>query len=94
MVRRTTLSRRSVRASVAAALAGGFMLGFLGSCDDRFVAFTRFVDPCVTIFANCSQGSFEVNAAGVGDFCVDPGCTVPGACGGAQPLGTITDVCP
>lgn len=94
MVRRTTLSRRSVRASVAAALAGGFMLGFLGSCDDRFVAFTRFVDPCRTILANCLPGSFEVNAAEIGDFCVDPTCTVPGGCGLGQALGTITDVCP
>ena len=94
MVRRTTLSRRSVRASVAAALAGGFMLGFLGSCDDRFVAFTTFFDPCGTILANCLPGSFEVNAAGVGAFCVDPTCTVPGTCGPGQALGTITDICP
>ncbi len=77
-------------------LFGGlFALGFLESCDDKLVQFTRFVDPCGTFLANCQPGDFQVNAAGVGDWCVDPTCTVPGQCGNAGPaLGTITDICP
>ncbi|UCC30123.1 MAG: hypothetical protein JSU86_18235 [Phycisphaerales bacterium] len=75
-------------------LGGVFILGFLETCDNRLVQFTRYVEPCGTFLANCQPGDFEVNRADVGDFCVDPTCTVPGACGDDQPLGTITDLCP
>jgi len=68
--------------------------GFIESCDDRVVSLTRYVDPCGTFLANCAPGEFEVRRADVGDYCVDPACTVPGLCGGGQPLGTITDICP
>ncbi len=76
-------------------IAGGFsLLGFFETCDDRFINLTRFLDPCATFLANCPPGFFETSRADVGDFCVDPACTVPGACSDDQPLGTITDVCP
>jgi len=71
-----------------------FQLGFIETCDDRLVSFSRFVDPCGTFLANCNPGDLEVRRADVGDFCVDPACTVPGQCGDQQPLGTITDICP
>ncbi len=74
--------------------SGAAVPGFIGSCDDRLIAVTRYFDPCGTVLANCAPGDFEVNNAEVGDFCVDPACTVPGACDDLQPLGTITDVCP
>lgn len=86
--------RRLQRKLIAIGGSSMFALGILGSCDDQLVGLTRFVDPCGTFLANCAPGSFEVNAADVGDFCVDPACTVPGACDNAQPLGTITDICP
>ncbi len=70
------------------------LLGFIDSCDDRLLAISRYVDPCGTLIGNCFPGDLETNAAEVGDFCVDPACTVPGQCGGGQALGTITDVCP
>jgi hypothetical protein len=73
---------------------GGTLLGFIESCNDTLIGITRYVEPCGTIFANCFPGDFEVRRADVGDWCVDPACTVPGQCGGGQPLGTITDVCP
>lgn len=88
--------RRS-RAKAAAALVVGslFVHGFLESCDDRFIGFTRFVDPCGTFLANCQPGDFETNRADIGDFCVDPTCSVPGGCGNAGPaLGTQRDICP
>lgn len=84
---------RWVRLAPAVLVIPG-ILGFLGSCDDRLIAVTRFVDPCGTFLANCDPGDFEVRRADVGDFCVDPTCTVPGQCGDGQPLGTITDICP
>ncbi len=85
------------RATWIVLLASGAMaFGFLSSCQDRLVEVTRFVDPCGTILANCNPGDFEVGRADVGDFCVDPACTVPGQCAGEPqpPLGTITDLCP
>lgn len=79
----------------ATVLASGAVLpGFVESCDDRLAFITSYVDPCGSILGNCTPGSFQVQAADVGDFCVDPACTVPGGCGGGQPLGTITNVCP
>ena len=94
---RTNGNKRSwVRAATGIGLIGAcFQLGFLGSCEDRFIGFTTFFDPCGTILGNCAPGSFETNAADVGDFCVDPTCTVPGQCGNAGPaLGTVRDICP
>jgi len=69
-------------------------LGAIGSCDDTLVALTRYVDPCGTVLGNCTPGSFQANNADVGDYCVDPACTVPGACNNNQPLGTIRNICP
>ncbi len=69
--------------------------GFIGSCDDRLIALTRYFEPCGTVFGNCLPGEFETRRADVGDFCIDPACTVPGQCPDqGQPLGTITDICP
>lgn len=88
-------SRRTRRAAVAALAVGSlFQFAFLQSCDDRLTALTQFVEPCGTIFGNCNPGDFQVNAADVGDFCVDPSCTIPGQCGSQPILGTITDICP
>jgi len=72
-------------------LASGLQFGLVESCDDRLINFTRFADPCGTIFT-CAPGSFETNAAEIGDECVDPTCTVPGGCSDVQPLGTIRDL--
>jgi len=94
------LTKLNARAPYRVALATTFLgtvasiLGFVESCDDRLVNATRYVDPCGTILGNCFPGDFQINAADVGDFCIDPACTVPGQCGGGQPLGTITDICP
>ena len=94
MIVRNADAPRRVLAFVALVACGGFSFGFIDSCDDRLIELTRFVDPCGTVLANCAPGDFEVNAAEVGDFCVDPACTVPGQCTLDQPLGTITDLCP
>ena len=72
-----------------------FVHGYLDSCNDRIVEVTRFVDPCGTFLANCNPGDFQVNAADIGDYCIDPACTIPGGCGNAGPaLGTVTQLCP
>jgi len=93
--RRTGLSLAQRFVRFAAVLAGGAALpSFLESCDDRLINITRYIDPCGTIFANCLPGDFETNAAAIGDYCVDPACTVPGGCGNRPALGTITNVCP
>lgn len=93
--RRTGFSFAQRFIRFATLLAGGAAVpGFVESCDDRLVAVTRYFDPCGTILANCAPGDFEVNNAEIGDYCVDPACTVPGGCNDLQPLGTITDVCP
>ncbi len=74
---------------------GSVAFGFLEDCDSRLMQMSRYVDPCGTIFANCVPGELEVRLAEVGDYCVDPACTVPGQCGNdEQALGTITDLCP
>ncbi len=90
------MKRKNRRMAAAAMITGSvFQFGFLATCDDRLIQLTRQFDPCGTILANCNPGDFEVNRAGIGDFCVDPACTVPGQCGtGVQPIGTITDICP
>lgn len=82
---------RRVKGFAVLALAGAMQFGFLESCDDRLIGFTRFADPCGTILT-CAPGSFETNAADIGDPCIDPACVIPGGCGGGQPLGTITDL--
>lgn len=94
--------RRLRKAFAGSCLGAMFLLGFIGECNDRLIQATRFVDPCLTIFANCGAGDFELRNAQIGDFCVDPTCTVPGGCGfgdptsggGFQPLGTRTEICP
>lgn len=72
-----------------------FVLSLLGSCDDRLLAIVPFVDPCGTVFANCTPGQFQILNAEIGDSCIDPECTIPGMCDtGTQPLGTIRVICP
>ncbi len=88
------VGRRVARIVSASSLFAILPLGFIESCDDRAAQFSAYFDPCGTILANCNPGDFQVNAADVGDYCVDPACTVPGQCGGGQPLGTITRICP
>ena len=75
-------------------VSGAAIPGFIESCDNRLIRLTSYFDPCGTILANCAPGDFQVNRAEIGDYCIDPGCTVPGACNTQQPLGTITRVCP
>jgi len=71
------------------------IVSFLEGCDERLIGLTAYVDPCGTFLANCAPGDFQTNNAEVGDYCIDPACTVPGQCGtGLQPLGTITNICP
>jgi len=91
--RRTNLGGKLAR--LATLIGSGLVLpSFFSSCDQTLINLTRYVDPCGTILANCNPGDFQVNNAAVGDYCVDPACTVPGGCGGGQPLGTITEICP
>ena len=85
--------KRYRRNSAAVLLGTMFQLGWLGSCDDRLVGLTNFVDPCGTILANCVPGQFAALNADIGDFCVDPTCTVPGLCG-LPTVGSIRDICP
>ena len=94
MVKQRSVRRNRSAMGAALVLGAVFQFGFVETCNDRLVGLTRYIDPCGTILANCSPGDFEARAAAVGDFCVDPACTVPGQCGGGQPLGTITDICP
>lgn len=75
-------------------VGGFFVASWISSCDNRLVNLTAYLDPCGTILANCTPGSFITNRADVGDYCIDPTCTVPGQCGTGQALGTITDLCP
>lgn len=84
------------RLTTALSLIAGTVtiLGFLEACDNRLISLTRFIDPCGTFLANCNPGELAVNRADVGDFCIDPTCTVPGQCGPGQALGTITELCP
>ncbi len=95
------LGNRDVRyrlvrfAALASTGALTFALLSFSSCDDKLLSLAEFVDPCGTILANCEPGDLQINAAAVGDYCVDPACTVPGQCEGDYvPLGTITELCP
>jgi len=87
----STRGRR--RAGLTLFLCGGFALAFLDSCNERLVSLATIVDPCGTILANCNPGDFQTVNAPVGDFCVDPSCTVPGGCNNGQALGTIRQIC-
>jgi hypothetical protein len=69
-------------------------LGPIAACDDQLTALTRYVDPCGTVLGNCNPGDFQTNNANPGDWCIDPACTVPGACADTPPLGAIRDICP
>jgi hypothetical protein len=80
---------------MVALLGAGYLLGFINSCDNWLAGFTGYVDPCGTILANCVPGQFQLLNSDIGDYCIDPACTVPGACDtGTQPLGTIYHICP
>jgi hypothetical protein len=88
---------KSARSKAVAALVVGSVMitGYLESCDNRLVGLTRYIDPCTTFLANCAPGEFLSNRANIGDYCIDPACTVPGGCGtGLQPLGTVRNICP
>lgn len=87
--------RRAFRGLVTGTLLAGIIpVGFLESCNNRLTGATQYFDPCGTILGNCQPGFFQTSAADVGDYCIDPSCTVPGLCGTGQPLGTITRICP
>lgn len=94
MVKQRSVRRNRSAMTATLVLGAVFQFGFVETCNDRLISLTTYFDPCGTILANCSPGDFEAGAAAVGDYCVDPACTVPGQCGFGQPLGTITDVCP
>ena len=98
MTRKEPLVRRGLKGVAIIVLGGPFMLGFLGECNDKLVQTTRYIDPCGTIFSTdyCTPGTFESQAAGIGDWSIDPTCPIPGGCGTDpyQPLGTIWDLDP
>ena len=83
----------AIQRRLAALFSGTVLiLGFLGSCDDKLVGLTGIIDPCGTILGNCLPGQIQAENADIGDYCIDPGCTLPGACG-LPPLGTIYNLC-
>jgi len=93
------INRRSRWICYAAAAAAGTVFGipFVNGCNDRLLSLTNFIDPCGTILANCAPGDFQVQNSFVGDYCLDPTCTVPGQCdedGDGPPLGTQIELCP
>lgn len=90
------MKKRTQRAAAAFLLGGTTfgILSFIESCDDRLITASRYFDPCGTFLANCAPGELQVNRAQIGDYCIDPTCTIPGQCGTGQALGTITDLCP
>jgi len=95
MIQSNRTNRRRLSYLAAMVIGTAFQFGFLESCDDRFIEFTRFFDPCGTFLANCTPGSFEANRAPINDPCVDPACIVPGMCPDqGQPLGTVRELCP
>ena len=95
-MRNESMRRRWRRRIIGMGMVGTcFQFGFIGNLNDKFINCTQYFDPCGTILANCQPGDFITNAADIGDFCVDPTCTIPGGCGNVgPPLGTTTDVCP
>ncbi len=71
--RRQTLRRLTA----CAVIMTSCLFGVLGSACEMG---TRYFDPCGTIFT-CAPGSFGLQFAdGVGDWNVDPTCTIPGGC--------------
>ena len=83
-------SMRRRRKIVGAFLGGGVVFGgFVGSCDDRLIEVTRFLDPCGTILANCQPGQFAAESADIGDPCFL--CPIPGTCGLDDPFMNICD---
>ena len=91
---------RRIVAGAAVLVAGtALQFGFVNGCNDRLLGLVNYIDPCLTILGNCAPGSFQATNAAIGDFCVDPACTIPGGCadalgGGGPPLGTQRDLCP
>ncbi|MBI1827840.1 MAG: hypothetical protein HY287_02100 [Planctomycetes bacterium] len=71
--------------------------GLVNSCNDYLVNATKYVDPCGTILANCVPGSFQANTAPIGSAqaqCLDPTCTIPGACNPGVPvIGSVRPIC-
>ena len=95
MIRRISANRRFWTGSAVVLAGMAFQFGWVGTCNDRFMNATEYVDPCGTILGNCEPGDFQVYNADIGDYCVDPACTVPGSCGNEdQPLGTTRNLCP
>lgn len=89
------LRRRWTAGLVLLSTSTLLQFGFLGACDSRLIELTQYFDPCGTILANCTPGSFQANAADIGDYCIDPICTVPGGCDQVDPpLGTQRELCP
>ena len=91
----TTFQRaiRKRRIKLSALGAGVILqLGFIDTCDDVLIDFTRVLDPCGTILSNCTPGSFFANNVEIGSEdarCFDPTCTIPGLCDPATPpIGT------
>ena len=84
------------RWTIAVLLVGvGSQFGMIGACNDYLLGATDYVDPCGTIFGNCEPGDFQVYNSDVGDYCLDPVCTLPGGCDNEDPpLGTLYDLCP
>lgn len=64
--------------------AGATLFQLSGTCG-RLANLTQYVDPCGTILADCFPGQFQLYAADVPDWNVDPTCTIPGGCLGAPP---------
>ncbi len=95
-----TIRMRKIVAGTAVLVAGtALQFGFVSGCNDRLLGLVDYVDPCLTILGNCLPGSFQAINAAIGDFCIDPTCTVPGGCGDVAtddgpPLGTQRDLCP
>lgn len=94
MTLRKPLRQRTTRGLASVLLGGAFFLGLLESCDDRLVTLTTYFDPCGTILSDCEPGFFQGQAAGIGNPCWDPTCTVPGGCSEDTPLGATYDLCP
>lgn len=99
-MRLTATSRlaRGMRRTVIL-LAGGALplFGPIESCSQTLTGLTQYVDPCGTVFANCLPGSILANNVPIGSEaaqCLDPTCTIPGACTPGTPvLGSVRPVC-
>jgi hypothetical protein len=84
------------RWTIAVLLVGvGSQFGMIGSCNKALLETTAYVDPCGTIFGNCEPGDFQAYNSDIGNYCLDPVCTLPGGCDNEDPpLGTQYDLCP